>query len=95
MAAALVVLVYDVTSDRRRNRLHQLLCEYGVPVQKSAFEARLTPAERKTFLAQVSGLVNPTEDSFIMYGVGKEQEQTIAAVGRPRPEVSVPRFFIV
>jgi CRISPR-associated protein Cas2 len=88
-------MVYDVVSDRRRNRLHRLLCEYGVPIQKSAFEARLSPAERKVLLRQVASVVDPAVDSFILYGVTHDQEERISVIGQPRKVVEVQRFFII
>lgn len=91
----LAVIVYDVTCDRRRARLHRLLREYGVAVQRSAFEARLTPAEKAALVRQISAIVDPKEDSVIVYGVPHDQEERIAAVGAPRPPVEAPRFYIV
>ena len=92
---ALAVAIYDVVSDARRTRLHNLLREYGSPVQRSAFEARLTSDERRALLGQVERLIDPKEDSFILYGVSKDQEERIAALGIPRPPVDAPHFFIV
>lgn len=94
-STSLSVMVYDVVSDRRRDRLHRLLCEYGVALQKSTFEARLTAGERKALLRQVGEIVDPGEDSFILYGVPRDQEDRIAVIGCPRPPVEAPTFFIV
>ncbi|MBI5161633.1 MAG: CRISPR-associated endonuclease Cas2 [Micrococcales bacterium] len=91
---ALVVIVYDVTDDARRGRLHALLKQYGVPVQKSAFEARLTPAERSRLLERVAPLLQPT-DRFVMYAVPASHEPQIAELGVPRPRVLVPRYYVV
>ena len=91
----LTVLVYDVTSDRRRTRLHKLLRQYGVAVQASAFEARLTPAERAALLRQIGGMIDAKEDSVIAYVVTHDQEERIAALGRPRPRAEAPKYFVV
>lgn len=91
----LAVVVYDVASDRRRDRLRKLLREYGVPVQESAFEMRLTPAERAALLRQAAGIVDPAEDSVIVYGVPHDQEERIAVLGRPRTPVEAPRYYLV
>jgi len=91
----LTVLVYDVVDDRRRGQLHALLKQYGVAVQKSAFEARLTPREREQLLRRVSALVDESTDRFVMYTLADEQEEKIAALGAPRPRIAVPRFYVI
>lgn len=93
--AILTVLVYDIASDRTRRRVHGLLREYGAPVQESAFEARLTVAERTSLLGKVRKLLDPETDRFCLYPVPSDLEKRIEAVGRPRPVVESPAFFIV
>lgn len=94
-ASMLTVLVYDVSSDARRNRLHALLKQYGVPVQKSAFEARLTPREREQLLERVARLLDAKADRFVLYSIAREQEERVAVVGTPRPELKEPSYFLV
>jgi len=36
-----VLIVYDISNDKRRTKLHNLLLDYGTPVQYSAFECIL------------------------------------------------------
>jgi len=36
-----VLVVYDISNDRRRTRLHNVLLNYGTPVQYSVFECLL------------------------------------------------------
>jgi CRISPR-associated protein Cas2 len=91
----LAVLVYDVSDDGRRAKLHALLKEYGVPVQKSAFEARLTPREREQLVRRAARIVDPATDRFVLYGVTREQETRILALGQPRPTLQAPRYYIV
>jgi CRISPR-associated endonuclease Cas2 len=52
----LYLAVYDVAQDRERNRLASVLEHYGVRVQKSAFEVRLSKAHRDFLLRQLNGL---------------------------------------
>ncbi len=91
----LVLIVYDISSDRRRNKMHKLLCQYGVPVQKSAFECRLERAEKKLLLDQAFYFINQEEDSFYMYPIPKDVEEKIIEVGKPRPKVELPDYFIL
>ncbi|MEQ8768688.1 MAG: CRISPR-associated endonuclease Cas2 [Planctomycetota bacterium] len=95
MKSHLTVMIYDVTSDRRRDRLHALLKQYGVAVQKSAFEGRLTAAERTQLARLVKNLVNAAEDRFVMYTIPPAHEQRILEVGLPRPEIRNPDWYII
>ena len=38
----LILIIYDVVNDKRRNKLAKYLSGYGNRVQKSAFEAKIT-----------------------------------------------------
>jgi len=91
----LVLIVYDIVSDRRRNKIHKLLCQYGVPVQDSAFEARLERAERRILLDSAARLIDPAEDSFNLYPIQKDAENGIVSLGKPRPPVELPDYFIL
>jgi CRISPR-associated endonuclease Cas2 len=91
----LTVLVYDVVSDTRRARLHALLKQYGQPIQKSAFEARLTAREREQLLRRVERLLDAREDRFVLYGITHDQEERIAVIGVPRPVLTDATFFLV
>lgn len=95
METTLTLLVYDVSCNRRRRRLHKLLKEYGTPVQKSAFEARLTSAERKRVVERSRRLLEATTDRLYVYGVPAGAEAEIEAVGRPRPKVVHEQWVIV
>jgi CRISPR-associated protein Cas2 len=50
------VAVYDVSSDRERERVAKVLEGFGVRVQYSAFELRLTSATRPTLLRRLEDL---------------------------------------
>ena len=91
----LVILVYDVSNDRRRTRLHKLLKQYGVPVQESAFEARLEAAERKRLMTLVGKMIDCNEDRFTMYPIARDNEERIISIGAPRPDLPAQTFFIL
>lgn len=42
-AEKFILVVYDISNDRRRTKLHDLLLDYGTPVQYSVFECLLKP----------------------------------------------------
>lgn len=53
---AAYVAVYDVSEDRERDRVAKVLEGFGMRVQYSAFELRLTPATRQTLLRRLAAL---------------------------------------
>lgn len=79
-----LVVTYDVPSDRRRVRLHNLLCNFGTPVQYSVFECLVTEAELDRLQAAVKGAIKPRLDDvryyFLCSACQKRIETTSAAV---------------
>jgi len=61
------VLVYDVVNDRRRNKLHRTLKDYGTAVQRSVFEFDITPEQRDAMMARVEKLIVEEEDTVRLY----------------------------
>ncbi len=60
------VLAYDVAEDRKRQKLSELLLDYGDRVQKSVFEADLDPEALKEVLARATKYLSE-EDSLRAY----------------------------
>lgn len=61
------VLVYDIVNDRRRNRLHRALKDYGTAVQRSVFEFDLSPKEADAMMERVEKLISADEDTVRLY----------------------------
>lgn len=61
------VLVYDIVNDRRRNRLHRALKDYGTAVQRSVFEFDLMPEQADAMMRRVEKLISPKEDTVRLY----------------------------
>ena len=53
------VIVYDISSDKRRVKLHNKLEDYGSPIQYSVFECLLTPKEYEKLKAEVKKITRP------------------------------------
>jgi CRISPR-associated protein Cas2 len=62
-----VVVVYDISDDARRTKLHTALQGYGTPVQYSVFECWLTAAQLKQMQARVARLIRPRKDHVRYY----------------------------
>ena len=63
----IVLVIYDITDDRRRTRMVKCLERYGIRVQKSAFEAFLTEKKYERMMELTSGLIDSATDSLRVY----------------------------
>ena len=63
----IVLVIYDITDDRRRTRMVKCLERYGIRVQKSAFEAFMTEKKYERMMELTSGLIDPATDSLRVY----------------------------
>ena len=66
-----VVVVYDISSDRRRTKLHNTLLNYGTPVQYSVFECLLAPEQLNSMKESVNRVIRPRKDRVRYYTLCK------------------------
>lgn len=64
-----IVVAYDVSDDRRRNRVVKLLEKVGVRVNYSVFECLLTDAQYEKLRNDIGGKIKPREDTVIYYPI--------------------------
>jgi CRISPR-associated protein Cas2 len=89
----LVVVVYDIADDRRRQKLATFLEGYGRRVQESVFECFLNLDEMKRLHEKVRKRVK-VEDNVRFYWVPKEAVSRALTLGSPLPEPP-PDVYIV
>jgi len=58
-------IAYDISSDKKRNKVSKLLEDFGVRIQFSVFECELTKRELKEIKAKLSELINQKTDSVL------------------------------
>ena len=86
MKKFIVLVIYDVVDNKTRNHLVKYLEQYGVRVQKSAFEALLNRKQYDVMMRRASRIINPVEDFLRVYilddiiniytwGIGARKEQ--------------------
>lgn len=64
-----LLVVYDISNDRRRTKLHNLLLDYGTPVQYSVFEMRLKKNEIAKMKRAVMKVIKPKKDQVRFYSL--------------------------
>ena len=77
-----LVVVYDISNDRRRTRLHKLLKNYGSPAQYSVFECLLTRQEITQMKQEVKKLLRPKIDHLRYYFLCKTCQGKTDIIGR-------------
>ena len=90
----LVLVVYDIPNDKRRNKLATFLEGYGRRVQYSVFECFLDLAEMRKLHRQVAKRVVESEDNVRFYWVTKDALSQVLTIGSDAPEPP-PDTYIV
>ena len=63
----IVLLIYDIVDNKRRNRMVMCVERYGIRVQKSAFEAFLSKKKYERLVEETSRLIDLETDSLRIY----------------------------
>ncbi|HFI0634195.1 TPA: CRISPR-associated endonuclease Cas2 [Streptococcus suis] len=70
------LVIYDIISNKRRVKLAHLLSGYGVRVQRSSFELKVTEGEYKSLLQDLWDFYEEMEgDSILVYRCKQEDVQ--------------------
>ena len=67
MESQFVVVVYDISNDRRRTKLHDVLLDYGTPVQYSVFECLLDEDGLARMKQAITKVIRPRVDRVRYY----------------------------
>jgi CRISPR-associated protein Cas2 len=88
----LYIAAYDVSDDARLRDALQVLKDFASGRQKSVFECFLTPAERRGLLAQISSVIDPVEDRFVLLRL--EPRGKVRTLGRALKPTD-PSYFCI
>lgn len=67
MSRQFVVVVYDISNDKRRTKLHNVLLDFGTPVQYSVFECLLESEQLTRMKEAVQRAIRPRKDRVRFY----------------------------
>ncbi len=90
---SLFVISYDIVADRRRVRLRKTLLRYGVPVQYSVFECRLTPERLLALQEEVRRIIEPGVDSVLYFEFCKGCVKATRNLGIIPPKPMLPVYI--
>ncbi|NLK01410.1 MAG: CRISPR-associated endonuclease Cas2 [Clostridia bacterium] len=75
-----VLIIYDISDNKRRNRMAKVLESFGTRVQRSAFEAILRPNKYQKLLKKIEPIPETT-DTVRVYKI--QSQGTVEVFGQP------------
>ena len=79
-----IVISYDITDDRRRNKVLDELKNYGNHVQYSVFECDITGTQIAELQSRIRVIINHKEDSVLYYRLCKTCMNRCEVQGREK-----------
>ncbi len=89
------VIAYDIADDGRRRKVFDRLGVWGVAVQYSVFECRLSATNRKVLAKEIAALINADEDSVAWFPICRHDVSSIVRAGRDEAWHVEEGFFAV
>ncbi|NEQ71325.1 MAG: CRISPR-associated endonuclease Cas2 [Symploca sp. SIO2D2] len=62
-----IVISYDISEDKRRTKIHNILKSYGQWMQYSVFECNLSDTEYARLRSRLAKVIKPDQDSIRFY----------------------------
>ncbi|MBW4667861.1 MAG: CRISPR-associated endonuclease Cas2 [Cyanomargarita calcarea GSE-NOS-MK-12-04C] len=90
----LVVVVYDISNDKRRTKLSNFLEGYGRRVQFSVFECFLSLEEMRQLFEKSKKIVKPSEDNVRFYWISQEAVSRVLTIGSEKP-AAPPKHYVI
>lgn len=89
------LVCYDITHDRRRNRVAHLLEGYGLRVQRSVFECVLDEAQRQLLLRKLEQYLKLEEDQVRFYPMSGHTRRKVMILGiQPERQIDDQVFIV-
>ena len=89
----LYVIAYDISSDKRRTKVHKVLSGFGKWTQFSLFECYLTEKEYLRLRGMLDKHLEDRLDTVRFYPLCTNCHQRVETVGSPQPEE--PEMYLV
>jgi CRISPR-associated protein Cas2 len=90
--AMLFVVAYDISVDRRRTRVHNVLCAYGRWTQFSLFECWLTRKQVVELRGKLAKVLVAEEDHVRLYPLCEGCQGKVVTIGGEPPADEVVLF---
>jgi len=90
-----ILVVYDISNNKRRTKLHNTLLNYGTAVQYSVFECLLDQVGIKEMKRDTMRIVNIKKDNVRFYSICKSCLEKIEVIGGREMLLEPPDAMIV
>ena len=91
----MALISYDISNNRRRNRVARFLLNYGQRVQYSVFEMIEDQSELCRVFSSLIEMIEPEEDSLRMYVLCRSCRNEIRLAGKGRAFDINEEYFVV
>ncbi len=95
MQKQFILIVYDISNDKRRTKLHNVLLDYGTPVQYSVFECHLDPKNLPKMKKAITRVVRKRKDNVRYYFLCADCEKRIESSRPQEVRMSEPQETLV
>ena len=79
-----IIVTYDITDDRSRNKLYETLKDYGTSVQYSVFECNLNKKQFLEMKEKSGSFVQDEKDSIRYYLLPRREKMKIIVEGKDK-----------
>ena len=89
------LVCYDITEDKRRDRVFKVCKNHGEHLQFSVFECDLSPGEKAGIESELMDIIKPSEDQVIFVVLGPAEsrgDRAITALGVPYLKMDAPCY---
>lgn len=83
--ATLYIVAYDISDNKRRTKVHRILCGYGMWTQYSLFECWLTRRQLIELQAKLGKWLRPEQDSVRLYALCAGCVERVITIGGSPP----------
>ncbi|WP_257210549.1 CRISPR-associated endonuclease Cas2 [Actinomyces ruminis] len=80
----MVIIAYDIASNRRRNKLATYLKGWGYRIQESVFQLRLSADDLDEVRQHILGIINDAKDVVHIYRYAPPVRSDPRSTGRPQ-----------
>ena len=91
------LVCYDITEDKRRNRVFKVCKNHGDHLQFSIFECDLNAIELIGLQRELTEVIAKSEDQILFVHLGPSEgrgDRVIAALGKPYTKLDAPCYVV-
>lgn len=91
------LVCYDITEDKRREKVFKVCKNHGEHLQFSVFECDLNGSELSGLQRELINVISQTEDQVLFVSLGPAEgrgDRVIAALGKPYTKLDAPCYVV-